>query len=373
EMLQGETRDRVMQAARYVCTDIAPHLLQTTLEVENTVNALNGQYVDPCPSGAPTSGGADLLPTGRNFYSVDPRTLPTKVAWRIGQEMAENVIRQFIEEEGRYPESVGIILWATSNLRNHGTCVAEFLALMGMRPVWQEGISQRVIGLEVIPLHELKRPRVDVTGRISGLFRDSMPASVTWLDDAVKMVVDLDEPLDQNFVKKHVLEEKETLEAEGVDPVKALRMASLRIFGDPPGAHGAGVNAVLEAKNWENVDDIAAVYTRWGGHAYGEDMEGTYLPEQFKKRMSQIDITVQNVDHRESSMLSSDDYNSYRGGMVAAVRSYKGSMPRNYVNDSSDKSKLQLRTLEEELKCWFRGEAMNPKYIEGMMKHGYKG
>ncbi|MDY6087461.1 MAG: cobaltochelatase subunit CobN, partial [Succiniclasticum sp.] len=373
EKLQGETRERVLQAARYVCTDIAPHLLQTTLEVENTVNALNGQYVDPCPSGAPTSGGADLLPTGRNFYSVDPRTLPTKVAWRIGQEMAENVIRQFIEEEGRYPESVGIILWATSNLRNHGTCVAEFLALMGLRPVWQEDISQRVIGLEVIPLHELKRPRVDVTGRISGLFRDSMPASVNWLDDAVKIVVDLDEPLDQNFVKKHVLEEKGQLEAEGVDPVKALRMASLRIFGDPPGAHGAGVNAVLEAKNWENVDDIAAVYTRWGGHAYGEDMEGTYLPEQFKKRMSQIDITVQNVDHRESSMLSSDDYNSYRGGMVAAVRSYKGSMPRNYVNDSSDKSKLQLRTLEEELKRWFRGEAMNPKYIEGMMKHGYKG
>lgn len=371
--LEGEVREKVKQAVQYVCTDIAPHLLQTTLEVENTVNALNGQYVDPCPSGAPTSGGADLLPTGRNFYSVDPRTLPTKAAWRIGQEMAENVIRQFIEEEGRYPESVGIILWATSNLRNHGTCVAEFLALMGLRPVWQEGISQRVIGLEVIPLNELKRPRVDVTGRISGLFRDSMPASVTWLDDAVKIVVDLDEPLDQNFVKKHVLEEKEELEAEGMDPVKALRMASLRIFGDPPGAHGSGVNAVLEAKNWENVDDLAAVYTRWGGHAYGEDMEGAYLPERFKKRMSQIDITVQNIDHRESSMLSSDDYNSYRGGMVAAVRSYKGSMPRNYVNDSSDKSKLQLRTLEEELKRWFRGEAMNPKYIEGMMKHGYKG
>ena len=158
-----------------------------------------------------------------------------------------------------------------------------------------------------------------------------------------------------------------------MDKQAAWRQASYRVFGDPPGAHGAGTGAVLEAKNWETIDDIAAVYTRWGAHAYGKGSEGTYMPEVFKKRMAQIDITVQNVDHRESSMLSGDDYNNYRGGMIAAVRSYKGSMPRNYVSDSSDRSKVQLRSLTEELKRWFRGEAMNPKYIAGMKKHGYKG
>ena len=370
--LTGEEKDKFKEVVRYVCTDIVPHLLQTTLEKENQMKAMEGCYIDPCPSGAPTSGGADLLPTGRNFYSVDPRTLPTTAAWKIGQQMAEDVITRFIEEEGHYPESVGIILWATSNLRNHGQCVAEFLALMGLRPVWQAG-SHRVIGLEVIPPEALKRPRVDVTGRISGLFRDSMPASVTWMDDAVQIVAKLDEPLDMNFVKKHILEEAGELKEQGMTEEEAWRQASFRIFGDPPGTHGAGTTNVLEAKNWETVDDIAAVYTRWGGHAYGAGSEGTYLPDRFKKRMSQIDITVQNVDHRESSMLSGDDYNSYRGGMIAAVRSYKGSLPKNYVSDSSDRSKVQLRSLTEELKRWFRGEAMNPKYIEGMKKHGYKG
>lgn len=370
--LEGKLKDDYIEVLQYVCNHIAPSLLQTSLEMDNSLNALMGNYIEPCPSGAPTSGGADLLPTGRNFYSVDPRTLPTKVAWEIGKSMAEDVIARFVAEEGRYPESVGIILWATSNLRNHGQCVAEFLYLMGLKPVWQAG-SQRVIGLDVIPLDELKRPRVDVTGRISGLFRDSMPASVSWLDEAVRMVVDLDEPLELNFVKKHVLKEQKELVSEGMDPIKALREASFRFFGDPPGAHGAGTGEVLEAKNWESVDDIAAVYTRWGAHAYGKEADGDYMPERFKKRMEQIDITVQNVDHRESSMLSGDDYNNYRGGMIAAVRSYKGTMPRNYVSDSSDRNKVQLRSLNEELKRWFRGEAMNPKYIEGMKKHGYKG
>jgi cobaltochelatase CobN len=370
--LHGDLRDKFLQVVKYICTQIAPSLLQTTLEMDNTLNALNGCYIDPCPSGAPTSGGADLLPTGRNFYSIDPRVLPTTVAWEIGKQMADDVIGKFIAEEGRYPESVGIILWATSNLRNHGQCVAEFLYLMGLRPVWQKG-SMRVVGLEVIPLAELKRPRVDVTGRISGLFRDSMPASVTWMDEAVNMVGNLDEDLEMNFVRKHILEEVQELEEQGIDKKDAWRQASFRIFGDPPGAHGAGTGAVLEAKNWETIDDIAEVYTRWGGHAYGEGSEGSYMPDRFKKRMSQIDITVQNVDHRESSMLSGDDYNNYRGGMIAAVRSYKGEMPKNYVSDSSDRSKVQLRTLDQELKRWFRGEAMNPKYIQGMKKHGYKG
>lgn len=370
--LHSDLRDKFLQVVKYICTQIAPSLLQTTLEMDNTLNALNGCYIDPCPSGAPTSGGADLLPTGRNFYSIDPRVLPTTVAWEIGKQMADDVIDKFISEEGRYPESVGIILWATSNLRNHGQCVAEFLYLMGLRPVWQKG-SMRVVGLEVIALSELKRPRVDVTGRISGLFRDSMPASVTWMDEAVNIVANLDEDLDMNFVRKHILEEVQELEEQGIDKKDAWRQASFRIFGDPPGAHGAGTGAVLEAKNWETIDDIAEVYTRWGGHAYGEGSEGSYMPDRFKKRMSQIDITVQNVDHRESSMLSGDDYNNYRGGMIAAVRSYKGEMPKNYVSDSSDRSKVQLRTLDQELKRWFRGEAMNPKYIQGMKKHGYKG
>ena len=370
--LTGEIRERFLQVCGRICTHMAPALFNTTLEMTNLMAAMSGAYVEPGSSGAPTSGGADLLPTGRNFYSIDPQCLPTPAAWEIGKQMADDVIARYIAEEGKYPESVGIILWATSNLRNHGQCVAEFLYLMGLRPVWQK-VSLRVVDIEVIPLAELKRPRVDVTGRISGLFRDSMPASVTWLDKAVGMIAALEESPEENYIRKHVLQESQELAENGMEATEAWRQASYRLFGDPPGAHGAGVGALLEAKNWDNIDDIAKVYVRWGGHAYGAGSEGTYMPERFSRRMQTLDITLQNVDHRESSMLSGDDYNSYRGGMVAAVRSIKGSMPRNYVSDSSDRSKVLLRSLDEELKRWFRGEAVNPKYIEGMKKHGYKG
>ena len=370
--LTGKLRIECQAVLQYICEKIAPNLLLTTLEDENIRRALQGKYIEPSASGAPTSGGADLLPTGRNFYSVDPKTLPTKAACKIGQVMADEVIERFIAEEGHYPESVGIILWATSNLRNHGQCVAEFFYLMGLRPVWQKG-SRRIIDLEVISLDELKRPRIDVTGRISGLFRDSMVAAIGWLNKAVDLAAKLDEPLAMNFVRKHIVEESKSLAEEGVAPKEAWRLASYRIFGDPPGAHGAGVEDVLEAKNWETVDDLREVYVRWGAHAYGADSPGTYLPKIFKRRLGQMEITLQNVDHRESSMLAGDDYNNYRGGLVAAVRSIRHTMPKNYVSDSSDRSKVELRSLSEELKRWFRGEAMNPKYIEGMKKHGYKG
>lgn len=367
-----EQKNKLVQVAEYICNQIAPGLKQTTLEQENFLRALEGCYIDVGSAGAPTSGGADLLPTGRNFYSIDPRKLPTPVAWNIGKGMAEDIITRYIQEEGRYPESVGIILWATNNMRNHGECISEFLYLLGLRPIWQAG-SGIVIDSEVIPLEELQRPRIDVTGRISGLFRDSLPGSVDWLDGAVQKVAALEEPEEMNYVRKHVLEDSAELEASGMNREEAWRQATYRIFGDAPGAYGAGIDALLESKNWETVEDMATVYTRWGAHAYGNGTQGDYLPANFRKRMSQIDITVFNMDNRESSLLSGDDYNSYRGGMVAAVRAIKGIMPKNYISDSSDRNKVQLRTLKEELTRWFRGEAINPKYIEGMKKHGYKG
>ncbi|MBR1590881.1 MAG: cobaltochelatase subunit CobN [Acidaminococcaceae bacterium] len=368
----GESRAELLQISEYICDLIAPGLMLTTRERTNFIRALQGDYIEVGSAGAPTSGGADLLPTGRNFYSIDPRKLPTAVAWNIGRQMADDIILRFIQEEGRYPESVGMILWATNNMRSHRECIAEFLFLLGLKPIWQAG-SGIVTGSEVIPLEELRRPRIDVTGRISGLFRDSLPGSVDWLDNAVQKVAALDEPGDMNYVRKHVLEDSAELEKKGLDSEVAWRQATYLIFVDAPGAYGAGIDALLESKNWETVADMADVYTRWGAHAYGGNAKGEYLPDHFRKRLSQMDITVFNMDNRESSLLSGDDYNSYRGGLVAAVRAVKGAMPKNYISDSSDRDKVQLRTLKEELTRWFRGEAINPKYIEGMKKHGYKG
>ena len=257
-------------------------------------------------------------------------------------------------------------------MRSHGQCIAQFLYLLGVRPVWQKG-SLRVVDLEIISLQELKRPRIDATGRISGLFRDSMPMASAWLDQAVAMVAALEESDEDNFIRKHVAADAQEMEQEGVDKETAWKEASWRIFGDPPGTYGAGVSAVLEAKNWETIDDLSDVYVRWGGHAYSGGEKGSYRPDLFRRRMGSLDITIQNQDNREISILNSDDYNAYHGGMIAAVRSIKGEAPRSYCGDSSDRKKVRMRSVQEELRRMFRGEAINPKFIEGMKKHGYKG
>ena len=242
-----------------------------------------------------------------------------------------------------------------------------------MKPVWQPG-SLRVIGLEVMPLNELKRPRIDVTARISGLFRDSMPGAGEMLDKAVLKVAALEEDPEQNYVRKHIMEDSAELEKEeGMVKEEAWRTAAFRIFGDEQGVYGAGVAALLEAKNWETIDDIADVYVRWGAHAYGGKTMGKFLPKQFRKRMGVLDITIKNEDNHETNMLSSDDYNAYHGGMIAAVRSIKGSAPKSYCGDSTDRSRVTMHSLQEETKRLFRSESINPRFIEGMMKHGYKG
>lgn len=257
-------------------------------------------------------------------------------------------------------------------MRSRGQCIAEFLYFLGVRPVWQKG-SQRVIALEVIPLAELKRPRLDVTARISGMFRDAMPVVVQWMDEAVAMVAALEEDAEDNYVRKHVQQDAAQLAVNGAAPSDAWRQASFRIFGCPPGAYGAGVGSVIEERNWESVDDLAKTYVRWGAHAYGAKAQGDFVPALFVQRLQTLDVTVKNEDNREVNMFNSDDFNSYHGGMIAAVRSLKGEAPRSYCGDTSDRGQVKVRSLQEEVKRLFRGEMANPKFIEGMKHHGYKG
>lgn len=368
-----EARVKLQQVCEYTCCKVYPNLQLTSQEIENMLRGFEGQYIEPGPSGAPSSGGADLLPTGRNFYGVDPRTLPTPAAWEIGKQLGDQVIERFIAEEGHYPENIGIVLWSGSNMRSHGQCIAEILYLLGVRPIYQSG-SLKVNGLEIIPLTELKRPRIDVMARISGLFRDSMPSVVNLLDKAVLLAAEQDEGFELNFVRKHIQNDSLELEKdEGLNHEDAWRQAAFRIFGDQEGCYGAGVAALLEAKNWETIDDIADVYVRWGGHAYGGKTRGKFLPQQFRKRLGSLDVTIKNEDNHETNMLSSDDYNAYHGGMIAGVRSIKGSAPRSYCGDSTDRTKVTMHSVQEEAKRIFRSESINPKYIAGMMKHGYKG
>ena len=367
-----EWKQKIKSLGQYIIEEIYPRLARTTDELDHTLAALSGKYVAPGPSGSPSAGGVDLLPSGRNFYGVDPRALPSQAGWMAGKKLGDRMIEKYITDEGKYPENIGMVLWSGPNMRSSGQDIAEFLYLLGVKPVWQKG-SLRVTDLEVIPLDELKRPRIDVTARISGLFRDTLPHLAELMDKAVLMAAKLDESDDDNFVRKHIREDSEALQADGASADDAWRNAAFRVFGDAPGTYGSGINVVLDAKNWESEKDLADVYVRWGGHVFGGGQRGVYQPELFKKRLAQMELTVKNEENHDMNILSSDDYNGFHGGMIAAVKSFGQKTPVSYVGDSANRGAPKIRTVAEEMKRVVRTESLNPKYIEGLMQHGYKG
>ena len=354
----------VASALRFAANEVVPRLIRTPEEMGNLLSGLEGGYVRAGPSGSPTRGLVNVLPTGRNFYSVDPKALPSQLSWEVGQALADDLLRRYLDEEGRYPESVGIVVWGTAAMRTQGDDVAEILALLGVKPVWNEE-SRRVTGLQVLPLEELDRPRIDVTVRISGFFRDAFPNLISLLDDAFTTVAALDEPDDMNLLKKHAGEEK----TEGVDE----RRATTRIFGSKPGAYGAGLLPLMDARNWRTDDDLAEVYAVWGGYAYGRGLDGIEAREAMESNLRRTEIAVKNIDNREHDLFDSDDYFQYHGGMIAAVRALTGRDPKAYIGDSADPSRVKTRDLSEEARRVFRSRVANPKWIVAMQRHGYKG
>ena len=304
-------------------------------------------------------GLINVLPTGRNFYSVDPKSLPSRLAWETGQLLADSLIERYqADHDGNYPTSVGISAWGTSAMRTSGDDIAEVFALLGVRPRWDEA-SRRVIDLEVIPLEELGRPRIDVTVRISGFFRDAFPHVLGLLDDAVQMVANLDEPLDQNYVRAHALD-------DGAEHVR-------RIFGSKPGTYGAGLLQLIESGNWRDDHDLAAVYTAWGGYAYGRGLDGVEAADDMRTAYKRIQVAAKNVDSTEHDIADSDDYFQFHGGMVATVRALTGQDPDAFIGDSTRQETVKTRTLHEESRRVFRARVVNPRWIEAMRKHGYKG
>ena len=354
----------VVAVLRFAATEVVPRLAATDRELDRLRTGLAGRFVPAGPSGSPTRGRVDVLPTGKNFYSVDPKGLPSELSWQVGQRLADDLIRRYQQEEGTFPRSVGIILWGTAAMRTHGDDIAEILALLGVRPVWNRE-SRRVTGLEPMTLEELGRPRVDVTARISGFFRDAFPHLIRLIDDAVAMVADLDEPPDANPVAAAVRADV----AAGV----GHRAATTRIFGSKPGAYGAGLLPLIDARNWQTDADLAEVYAVWGGYAYGRDLDGVEARDDMERRFSQLQVAVKNVDTREHDLFDSDDYFQYHGGMVAAVRALTGDAPKAYIGDSADPARVRTRDLREETARVFRARVANPKWIAAMQRHGYKG
>jgi cobaltochelatase CobN len=354
----------VRQVLTFAATEVVPRLRRTTDELDAVLHALDGGFVPAGPSGSPLRGLVNVLPTGRNFYTVDPKAVPSRLAWDTGVAMAASLLERHLAETGEYPRSVGLSAWGTSAMRTSGDDVAEVLALIGVRPTWDEA-SRRVNGLEVIGLEELGRPRIDVTVRISGFFRDAFPHVVAMLDDAIGLVADLDEPVERNFVRAHAQADL----AEHGD----RRRATTRIFGSRPGTYGAGILQVIEAGNWRDDQDLAEVYTQWGGYAYGRDLDGVDAADDMRTNYRRIAVAAKNIDTREHDIADSDDYFQFHGGMVATVRALTGASPRAYVGDSTTPDAVRTRSLQEETNRVFRARVVNPRWIAAMQRHGYKG
>ncbi len=360
------------QVATFVQDELVPRLKGVKEEMDLCLEGLSGGFVPPGPSGSPTRGAFEVLPTGRNFYSVDPMKIPTPEAWEQGVRQAQALLARHLEDHGKYPRALAMVIWGSPTMRTRGDDVAEVLYLLGVRPVWHP-TNGRVEGIEVIPLEELGRPRLDVTLRTSGFFRDAFPNLLELLDQAVRMVACLDEPPEQNFVAAHVTEEAERLRQKGLAQDQALRLASLRVFSDRPGTYGSGIPEVLDAGKWENPKDLGEVYINWGGYAYGQGLYGEEAHEEFRRILSRVEVTLKNEDSREMDIFSSDDFNAYHGGLNTAVLAASGRKPISYTGDSSNPKAPKVRTTAEEARFIFRVRVLNPRWIEGMKRHGYKG
>jgi cobaltochelatase CobN len=341
-------------------------------EIAGLLSGLDGRFVMPGPSGAPSRGRPEVLPTGRNFYSVDTRAVPTPAAWQLGWHSAGLLVERYAQEHGSFPKRLALSAWGTANMRTGGDDIAQALALLGVRPVW-EAASGRVTGFEILPASVLDRPRVDVTLRISGFFRDAFPGLIDLFDSAVRAVAALDEPADTNPLAARVATDRKALEARGVASDAAALRAAYRIFGSQPGAYGAGLQTLIDERIWQDEGDLAEAYLGWGQWAYGAGGEGRPERGLFEARLAATDAVLHNQDNREHDLLDSDDYYQFEGGLALAVRHLSGRAPAVYHNDHSQPDRPRIRSLREEIGRVVRGRAANPRWIAGVMRHGYKG
>jgi cobaltochelatase CobN len=354
----------VADVLRFAATEVVPRLRETDREISQILHALDGGFISAGPSGSPLRGLVNVLPTGRNFYSVDPKAVPSRLAWETGVALADSLLERYRTDHGEWPRSVGLSVWGTSAMRTSGDDIAEVFALLGVRPVWDDA-SRRVVDLESIDLAELGRPRIDVTVRISGFFRDAFPHVVTMLDDAVALVADLDEPAEYNYVRAHAQADL----AEHGD----VRRSTTRIFGSKPGTYGAGLLQLIDSQNWRDDADLAEVYTAWGGFAYGRGLDGAAATDDMSRQYRRIAVAAKNIDTREHDIADSDDYFQYHGGMVATVRALTGHDPAAYIGDNTRPDAVRTRTLSEETTRVFRARVVNPRWMSAMRRHGYKG
>jgi cobaltochelatase CobN len=340
--------------------------IEASKEIEALLTGFQGKYIPAGPSGLITRGRDDVLPTGRNFYSLDPHRVPTKAAWEVGKRLADKVLEKHLEEEDRYPENIALYWMCNDIMWADGEGLGQMLYLLGVQPKWLP--NGRVSGIEVIPLEELGRPRIDLTVRVSGITRDMFCNCVELLDEAIATVAALEEPEEQNYVRKHTL-----AQLDGKEDKESWRNATLRIFAAKPGTYSSGVNLAVYASAWKEEKDLADIFLFWNGYAYGKDVYGQEAFKQLQSSLRTVDITYNKVVTDESDLFGCCCYFGTHGGLTAAARVASGKDVRVYYGDTREPEHVEVRTLADEVRRVVRTKLLNPKWIEGQKRHGYKG
>jgi cobaltochelatase CobN len=339
--------------------------MEASLEIESLFNGMEGGYIEAGPSGLITRGRDDVLPTGRNFYSLDPYRVPTKTSWKVGRKLGGAVIAKHQKEEGRYPENIAFFWMCSDIMWADGEDMSQMLFLLGTEPVWLS--NGRLKGFKVIPLEELGRPRIDLTVRVSGITRDNFPNCIDTIDEAVQAVAALEEPLEMNFVRKHTLANLESGTA------KDWREATLRIFASKPGTYQSGTNLAVYASAWKDEKDLSDIFVYWNGYAYGKGVAGKESHQNFVNSLKSVDVTYNKVVSDEYDLFGCCCYFGTHGGMTAAARHLSGKDVKAYYGDTREPEHIEVRDLADEVRRVVRTKLLNPKWIEGMKQHGYKG
>ncbi|MDD2335077.1 MAG: cobaltochelatase subunit CobN [Geobacteraceae bacterium] len=337
-------------------------------EIGALLNGCDAGYVEPGPSGLITRGRPDILPTGRNFYSLDPQKIPSPAAWETGQSLAEKILEKYLADEGTWPENIAFHWQSTDIMWSEGEGLAQMLFLLGVRPCWQP--NGRVRSFTVIPLEELERPRIDITVRVSGITRDNFPTAIELLDEAVQAVAGLSEPLEMNYIRKHTLERLEGTDSTNADKV---REATYRIFASMPGTYQAGTQLAVYASAWKTEQDLADVFLYWNGYAYGKGVFGEQSHGSLKESLRTVTLTFNKTVTDEYDLTGCCCHFGTLGGMINAAKVLSGKEIRNYYGDTREQGEVAVRTLEEEIRRVARGKILNPIWIDGMKEHGYKG
>ena len=365
----GKEDDDVAEVLKFACSTLVPNIIRTSDEMDNLMAALDGRFIVPGPPGALSRGSTQALPTGRNMYGLDPDTVPTPSAWANGVRMSEAMIERYVEDNGTYPRNIGFIIWATDTMKTGGDDLGYILWLLGVRPIWAS--NGHITDLEIVPLEELKRPRIDVNVRITGLFRDSFPNLISMINRAVRLVANLDESDENNAIAADLRREITESMMEGIDEKTAREHALLRVFGGMYGSYGAGVNHAIENRNWETVKDLGKMYLTWGGCGFDDDGNSIDVPDLFVKRFSNVDVGIKNMPDRQMDVFTGDDVYGYLGGMSALAEAETGRRIPLYVGDGADPMRPKVRTATEECAHVMRSKILNDRYIEGLKRHGF--